>query len=173
MILKFAGSLNHQKYELFYAKQNEIPNSVFQGASMADLNGDGKKELLISYFQYLQQPGDILYSYVFKPDFLDGVRDIKPILPNGFQLYQNYPNPFNPVTNIRFRIADKTNVKIKIFNSLGKEIKIIRDNEFTPGEYNIQWDARDKEGKSLPSGIYFIQFISNQFNKTIKSLLLK
>lgn len=173
MILKFAGSPNHQKYELFYAKQNEIPNSVYQGASMTDLNGDGKKELLISFFQYLQGPGDIYYSYIFKPDFLSVIKGEEPTAPNTFQLFQNYPNPFNPCTNIKFSIAERTNIKIKIYNALGKEIEVLKDNEFSPGEYDINWDARDKEGKPLPSGMYFIQLISNRNNKTIKSLLLK
>jgi hypothetical protein len=121
----------------------------------------------------LQKPGDILYSYIFKPDFLDGINDNNPTSPNSFILYQNYPNPFNPVTNIKFRIAERANVKIIIYNSLGKEIDKLTDNEFSPGEYNITWDAKDNNGKPQPSGVYFIQIISNKFNKTIKSLLLK
>jgi hypothetical protein len=172
MILKFAGSPNHQKYELFYAKHNEIPNSTYLGASMADLNGDGKKELLIA-FQSFQNTGDIFFSHIYKPAFLNGIKDYKPTSPNSFQLYQNYPNPFNPETTIKFKISERTKIQIKIYNSLGKEIEILKDNEYSPGEYNINWDARDNNGKLLPSGVYFIQFISDKFNKTIKSILLK
>jgi hypothetical protein len=168
VILKFAGSPNHQKYELFYAKQNEIPNSVYQGVSMADLNGDGKKELIISFFQYLQKPGDILYSYVLKPDFLDGINDNNPTSPNSFILYQNYPNPFNPSTTINYSIAKDGKVNLTLYNSIGSKVATIV-NEYKPaGSYTVKF-----HGNNLASGIYLYRLESGNNTSAKKLIILK
>jgi hypothetical protein len=168
MILKFAGSPNHQKYELFYAKQNEIPNSVYQGASMTDLNGDGKKELLLSFFQYLQKPGDINYAYVFKPDFLTGIKGEKPPVPSCIELFQNYPNPFNPSTNISYQLPEPGLVQLKVYNILGKEVAVLVNAFKTSGKYSVDYNASE-----LPSGVYIYSLKVNNFVQNKKMILMK
>jgi len=89
-------------------------------------------------------------------------------IPTKFKLYQNHPNPFNPTTTIRFDIAKKSNVSLKIFNALGKLENTILDKQLEAGKYSILFD-----GRNLPSGIYFYQIQTEQFIQIQKSLLLK
>jgi len=86
-----------------------------------------------------------------------------------FELFQNYPNPFNPSTNISFILAENGKATLKVFNSLGQEIKTLVDAELEAGKlYNINFDASD-----LPSGIYYAQLIQAKNSKVIKLVLMK
>jgi len=73
-----------------------------------------------------------------------------PVLTSSFSLAQNYPNPFNPLTMIRYSLPEKSNITLKIFNPLGKEIELLIDETKEAGTYEIVWNA-----EGLPSGIYF------------------
>jgi hypothetical protein len=140
---------------------------------MSDLLNDGKKEILISMNHILYQQNVYRHiTRIYKPDSTTSVNSDM-ILPVETNLYQNYPNPFNPSTNIKFRISETGNVSIKIFNVLGKEIKQFLKENLSSGEHNIQLDGKDNLGRTLPSGIYFIQMIAGSYQKTIKTILLK
>lgn len=90
----------------------------------------------------------------------------------NFILEQNYPNPFNPQTKIRYNIpADilnrRLNVVLKIFDNLGNEISTLVDEEKSPGEYEIIFDA-----SGLPSGIYFYRLSINNYSE-VKAMILE
>jgi hypothetical protein len=70
-------------------------------------------------------------------------------IPEGFVLEQNYPNPFNPSTAIKFGIPEASNVRLKIFNSLGEEVAELVNEYMDAGTYTYNFDA-----SKLPSGIY-------------------
>ncbi|HOJ38607.1 MAG TPA: endonuclease [Ignavibacteriales bacterium] len=86
----------------------------------------------------------------------------------SYTLYQNYPNPFNPTTTITFDLKKSSNVKLKVFNSLGQEIITLVDAPLTPSFYQLEFDA-----SNLNSGIYYYQLITNDNIQTKKMLLLK
>ncbi len=81
-----------------------------------------------------------------------GVEEESNFLPRGISLEQNYPNPFNPSTVIRYSLSVTSNVMLKIFDVLGREIATLVNEEKTAGEYTVQWDA-----ETVPSGVYFYQ----------------
>jgi len=85
-----------------------------------------------------------------------------------YQLDNNYPNPFNPTTIISYGVPVKTNVSLKVFNSLGKEIIILVNNEKPAGSYEVKFDA-----SILSSGIYFYRLQAGDFVQTRKMILLK
>jgi hypothetical protein len=179
IILKFAGSENHQKYEVFYIKQNRIPGITYYGATMYDLDNDGKEEIIISMQNY-PNTGHRLLSAIYKPDSTTNVIREVPETPEKYFLYQNYPNPFNPSTIIKFSVSDHSFVSIKVYNILGKEIKLLLEENLPAGEHNAQWNGKDNEGIPLPTGIYFIQMRAipkgrqaGEYQQTIKTLLLK
>jgi hypothetical protein len=181
IILKFNGSKNHQRYEVYYIKQNELNTGeeyqVYVGAIMYDLRNTGGYEILISMYHSIEvQPNIYNTRYVtkiYKPDSTTSINDESEILPMSIMLYQNYPNPFNPQTNIKFELNKLEEVSIKVYNVLGKEIKQLLQENLPSGEHNIQWDGKGNEGSTLPSGIYFIQMIAGSYQKTIKTILLK
>ena len=83
-------------------------------------------------------------------------------------LQQNYPNPFNSTTKIRYSIKTFGRIKLALYDVLGNEIKILVDEEKTPGEYEFTFNASD-----LSSGVYFYKLISGNYIETKKVILLK
>jgi hypothetical protein len=72
-----------------------------------------------------------------------------------FKLEQNYPNPFNSSTTINYNIYQATRIRLKIYDSLGREIKTLIDNEFkNAGVYSSTWQGIDADGKPVASGTY-------------------
>lgn len=98
------------------------------------------------------------------------------LLPSEFSLEQNYPNPFNPSTSIRYDIPSKSFVTLKIFNTLGEEIKSLVNENKSAGSYEVKFD-----GSNLSSGVYFYRITAGNpslrsgqgFTQTKKLLLLK
>ncbi|MBC8175693.1 MAG: right-handed parallel beta-helix repeat-containing protein, partial [Candidatus Marinimicrobia bacterium] len=75
-------------------------------------------------------------------------------LPEKFALHHAYPNPFNPVTTIRFDIPEMSNVKLVIYDLLGREVVRLIDDRRVAGKYNTIWDGKNNRGKSVASGLY-------------------
>jgi len=101
------------------------------------------------------------------------VQNISTSIPREFKLYQNYPNPFNPVTKIRFDVpkinGDETrNVKLVIYDILGREIAMLINQDLEPGSYKIDLDA-----SKYSSGIYFYRLITDGFIDTKKMVVVK
>ena len=95
------------------------------------------------------------------------------LIPIYFELKQNYPNPFNPITSIIFELPQDSHISIKIYNSLGSEIKTLV-NEFKPvGQYQVNWDGTDNTGDGASGGTYFCQLQTGDFTQTRKMVLLK
>ena len=180
IILKFNGSVNHHTYEVFYIKRNDLAfsgrNSVFYGATMYDVTGDGKEDIIIHMDDIITNVGMKLFTYIYKADFTVDVNEPEP-LPEEFRIYQNYPNPFNPSTSIRFEIPERSNISVKVYDILGKEIITLLEKEFTPGSHTIDWESKDSNGQLLPSGVYLIRLNAtsgkDNYVNTIKAVLLK
>lgn len=74
-----------------------------------------------------------------------------------FELAQNYPNPFNPSTTIDFSVKTSGQVKLAIYDVLGREIRTLVHESLSRGRYSTRWDGLDNEGMVVPSGIYIYQ----------------
>jgi hypothetical protein len=94
--------------------------------------------------------------------------NINEIIPHTFNLDQNYPNPFNPTTTIRFNISKIGLVKISVYDILGREVRVLVNEEKKPGVYSITFDA-----KNLASGIYFYSIRTGEYFQSKKMILLK
>lgn len=92
--------------------------------------------------------------------------------PKDFRLFQNYPNPFNPTTTLRYSIPKSTNVIIKIYDILGREIKILVNRRVSSGEYTVQWDGTDNFGKQVSSGIYIYRMATQNGIVQAKKMVL-
>jgi hypothetical protein len=98
----------------------------------------------------------------------------KNILPTNFSLYQNYPNPFNPTTVIKYQILLESNIIIKVYNSLGENVREYNQGIKQPGIYYLTFNFT-----GLPSGIYFysLKAVStdgkNNFNSVNKMIFMK
>ena len=94
-------------------------------------------------------------------------------LVHGFVLNQNYPNPFNPTTQISYRIAKTGNYELAVFNILGKKIRTLQSAKLKPGNYSLEWDARNDLGAKVASGIYFYQLSGKNVQLTQKMILMQ
>lgn len=103
----------------------------------------------------------------------DNEEKVIELLPSTFLLEQNYPNPFNPSTIISYQIPEMSNVQIKIYDSLGKEVRTLVNETKSAGKYNILWDGRDNYGNRVASGVYFYKIIAGNFVQTKKMMLVK
>ncbi|MBU1102008.1 MAG: T9SS type A sorting domain-containing protein [Bacteroidetes bacterium] len=95
------------------------------------------------------------------------IEDIKE-LPLTFGLAQNYPNPFNPSTVIKYQIPESSIVSLKVFDMLGREIKVLVNEQKNAGEYSVELDA-----SQYSSGVYFYELRCNNFVNSRKMLLMK
>lgn len=88
--------------------------------------------------------------------------------PSNYSISQNFPNPFNPSTTIKYTLPEATNVNIKIFNVIGKEIASLVNEEKQAGNHQSEFNA-----SNLPNGVYFYRIIAGKFSETKKMILLK
>jgi hypothetical protein len=111
---------------------------------------------------------------LLRSDFSTAVSD-KPVLrPVSYSLSQNYPNPFNPSTTIEYELPRRSEVTIKIYNSLGQHVKTLISGETVEAApHSIMWDGRDDSGGRVSSGVYFYTLRSGDYVSTKKSILLK
>ncbi|MCK4578293.1 MAG: T9SS type A sorting domain-containing protein [Candidatus Marinimicrobia bacterium] len=94
-------------------------------------------------------------------------------LPNGFALHQNYPNPFNPTTTIQFDLPVATDIHIVVYDLLGREVVRLVERHLEAGYHELIWNARDRTGRQLPSGMYIVLMATPEYRKSMKMLLLK
>jgi len=85
-----------------------------------------------------------------------------------YSLSQNFPNPFNPSTTITYALPQKGEVVLKIYNSLGQEVKTLVNDFKEKGIHKVNFDASD-----LPSGVYIYSIQANDFMQSKKMILLK
>lgn len=98
--------------------------------------------------------------------------DLTPLAGN---LKQNYPNPFNPSTTIRYDIAEKGHVSLRIYDVSGRLIRVLVDEIQGPsgGQYEVTWDGKDEAGRTASSGVYFYRLVSGKTELSRKMILLK
>ncbi len=100
--------------------------------------------------------------------FPNAVNDNNQILPDNYSLSQNYPNPFNPSTSINYQLISRSQVTLKIFNTIGQEVATLVNDIQEAGFKSITWDAG-----TLPTGIYYYKLQAGNFTETKKLILMK
>ena len=89
-------------------------------------------------------------------------------VPTAFVLYQNFPNPFNPTTTINFALPKASQVSLKVYDLLGKEVATVVDGFMEAGEQSVPFNASE-----LSSGTYFYCLTAGEFTAVRKMVLLK
>jgi flagellar hook assembly protein FlgD len=87
--------------------------------------------------------------------------------------FNNYPNPFNPITNISYELSENSHVELKIYNTMGQEIRTLTRAYQTAGYKSVSWDGKDNSGNYVSSGDYLYRIQADQFVQTKKMLLIK
>jgi hypothetical protein len=139
------------------------PNKTYigTGSKFSELRGI----LYYSYYNYKLCPRKSDDFIGFVPT---AVKEYTNKMPGTFGLNQNYPNPFNPSTIITYSIPKESQVKLKIYNILGQEVKTLVNDSKAPGKYTVNFNA-----SSLSSGVYFYTLRAGNYFQVKKMMLLK
>ncbi|MFC2092865.1 T9SS type A sorting domain-containing protein [Bacteroidota bacterium] len=87
---------------------------------------------------------------------------------NKYELYQNYPNPFNPATRIEYNLLKESNVRITVYDAVGRVVTEMNRGKQAPGKQYVTFSANN-----LASGVYYYRLHAGDFVDTKKMLLLK
>lgn len=96
------------------------------------------------------------------------VADSDQVLPGGFALQQNYPNPFNPTTRIKFAVPTSVQVKLVVYDLLGREVALLVDERLNAGQHSVTFDA-----SHLASGVYVYRLQAGEEVHTRKLILVR
>lgn len=111
---------------------------------------------------------DYIYGDANSMPKKDATEDSENIIIDNYRIAQNYPNPFNPSTTISYQLPKNGLVVLKVYNTLGKEVRRLVDEYMSAGSYTATFDALN-----LPSGVYYYQMKSGDFNEIKKMIYLK
>lgn len=94
-------------------------------------------------------------------------------IPVGYKLEQNFPNPFNPETTIGYKVQASSNVSLKVYDVLGREVATLVNNYHPAGTYKVAFNVDTRRGAQLQSGVYFYRMQTPSYTETKKMLLVK
>lgn len=96
------------------------------------------------------------------------VEDDLSLIPLEFNLAQNFPNPFNPITSIQYQVSGISQVSLKVYDLLGREVTTLVNEQKPAGTYEVIFDA-----SGLSSGVYYYKITMGDYTETKKMLLLR
>jgi hypothetical protein len=191
-LVSFQANIKSRDVKLIWVTENEINNAGFDIERKAlDKNGNGSWQKIAFVQGMGNTTGQTIYTYEDKKlqtgkydyrlkqndyngtyEYYDLEGDISIEKPNVFTMSQNYPNPSNPKSKIDYEIPVNGRITIKLYNTLGQEVKSIIDETKEAGYYTAEFDGTD-----LASGVYFYRIIAEgegqKFTKTLKMILVK
>ncbi len=149
--------------------QDKIPSSVLGNGAAA---ASGANNKIVGTLGQAAIGSDASHQAGFWYSTFDMVTSVEQLedefVPTEFRLEQNYPNPFNPSTTIRFALPKTSNVTIKIYDVLGRQVATLVDEEYQAGVYKVVFEAGE-----LASGLYIYRIQTQSFTQSRKLMLLK
>jgi len=93
--------------------------------------------------------------------------------PGSFGIRGNYPNPFNPGTTVVYSVGSVPETRLVLFDTRGRQVRILFQGRQNPGEYRMAWDGLDARGSEAPPGLYFCRLTSGSQSRVIKLVKVK
>ncbi len=154
--------------ELGVVVEDGTPEVLAQYRTDDDHNAEQLDDIDVSSSVFsLNLPAESITTYVsdFIPVSNEG--DLTEA-PASFGLEQNYPNPFNPTTNINYKIPEASQVTLKVYDLLGREVATLVNGRVSAGQHQVSFDA-----SNLSSGIYIYELRSGDYTEIKKMTLIK
>ncbi len=151
--------ISNLEFELYSKSKVSIPNreeSLLPTKPIQLLSSKTKADSTGSRFALLISQNDLVNS------------EPEAEIPSRFSLSQNFPNPFNPSTNIQFALPEDSQVKLQVFDLLGRRVRTLISKSMKAGYHEIVFDASD-----LATGVYLYRIQAGNFLETKKMLLIK
>jgi hypothetical protein len=182
-LVSFRGTATAQGVQLTWQTASEQNNAGFEVQRRSEkasewqvlgfVRGAGTTAEAQSY-TFLDKSASGKVQYRLKQIDFDGqfeysnVIEVDAGLPKQFALEQNYPNPFNPSTTIRYQLPVASEVKLEVYDVLGKKIATLVNERQSAGSYQVVWNA-----SGLSSGTYFYRLQAGTFVETKKMIMVK
>jgi len=154
--------VNHAGMKIFTMKPND-------NAKLVDVKVDGRSMGPLLSYQFRVIVADHTIEAIFEEKKESAEADV---------LMQNYPNPFNPETWIPFALKNDGEVKISIYDSVGRLVRELNIGHKKAGIYATPdkaayWDGKDQFGIPAASGVYFYRIQAGDFSAIRKMIVMK
>ncbi len=184
IISGFTNSSGNGGMDVWLIRTNTNGNILWDetfGGSLDDLAFSGQQTsdggYIVAGSTYSFGNGqDDFYLIRVNSDGLTGIENIDSFSPENFLIMRNYPNPFNSATTIEYNLQKSSKVILKIYNTLGQEVRTLIDKFQSYGIKSVVWDGMDNSGKKVSSGVYVYRIQSEADDwpgKSKKLLILK
>ena len=150
VIMLLSSQLSAGFYQVRWNARNHIGNLVQPGYYFCKMTAPGFRDSIRMQYQTVVSVNEVNSNI------------------ETFNLLQNYPNPFNSSTTIEYHLPVSTNVKLMVYDILGREVVSLVNDKISVGVHRIVFDAG-----GLPSGLYYYRLQAGSYVETRKLLLLK
>ena len=96
-----------------------------------------------------------------------------PAIPRGFSVSSNYPNPFNPSTTFDVSLPQQTDLRVDIFDVIGRHVKNFLYDRVPAGTHRVVWDGTVTSGSPAASGVYLCRVTAGRYTATRRMLLVR
>jgi hypothetical protein len=117
--------------------------------------------------------GYSLYEFEVYGELVTGIEEVEGAGPTEFLLFDNYPNPFNPKTVVSSQLPVASQVKLAVYDLLGREVAVLLNEKKPAGRHTVEWDGRDSQGRQVSSGVYLCRMTAGTFSQTKRMLLIR
>jgi hypothetical protein len=171
LLWQTATETNNSGFEILHSAQND--NSIWKRIGFVEGHGSTTEPNNYSFVDESLPTGS--YSYKLVQIDYDGTRNESEVVivevsnqPSEYVLEQNHPNPFNPTTTIKYSIPVNGFVMLRVFNTIGEEVRILVNEFKSAGSYEVSLNA-----ENLASGIYYYRIDAGEFSASKKMILMK
>ena len=182
-LVSFSAVVEKGNVVLNWQTTTEVNNYGFE---IEKSKGKGEKWEKISFvdghgttnapqrYSYTDKPGSGIFWFRLKQIDRDGKFEYSSIVeadlsaPVTFGLEQNYPNPFNPATTIRYGLPQQANVRLAVYDVIGREVATLVNETKEAGSYEVTFTTQP-----LASGVYLCRLTAGGYSKTIKITLVR
>lgn len=176
------SEVNNMGFEIERRAYNNVTGSYYPWVKAGFVEGRGTTNEQQTYRYTDQKLSSGKYQYRLKQVDFNGNFEYHELAapseliigtPKNADLFQNYPNPSNPSSKVDYQIPFAGKVSLRVYDITGKEVATLVDKEMEGGYYTAEFN-----GSNLASGVYFYRLITtdnigNNFNKTMKLILVK
>jgi len=166
LVLETPGGTRQQYHDF------KLSGEAYQMTLETSLLNTGKYWIEVQGTQAADYHQTLTYRTGFQVQSATAIPPAGSIANEDFWFKQNFPNPFNASTLIRFHLAMDSEVFIRIYDTLGREVKTLFMGRQTAGIYELKWDGLDNSGQIMPGGIYFCHLSAGSFSQVRKLILV-
>jgi hypothetical protein len=166
-----------------YRSSAENSDGIRVNEELVAAKGDGAMGASYAFADHNVTPGHTYYYWLESVDLKGGSDIVEAAVvtvgqkaapsPAGFRLTQNYPNPFNPSTEIVYELPVGCQVRLDIYDAVGRRVATLVDEYQTAGSKVVRWDGKGVNASQAPSGIYFCRLKAGSFEGTKKLIMIR